>query len=262
MPARPDLCYDKAMFIFVRKNADESRAAELKQRLIVPLFSDVPEEKKQELYLALDEEGLSLCQKDLKMMSSWEDRIPRLKQRNLEHELILKAVRIREKQELQVLDATAGLGEDSLILAAFGYHVTMFESDPVIGALLEDAYLRAHKTEGLKEASSRMSLCLQDSIPAMEKAGGAYDVILLDPMFPEKKKNSDVKKKFQLLHELERPCENEAELFKAAVAARPKKIVVKRRVKDPALGNFRPDYTLSGKAIRYDCYINLKNHEG
>ncbi len=253
------MCYDKAMFILSCKNADESRAAELKQRLMVPLFSCVPEEKKQEPYLSLDEEGLSLCREDLKMVSSWEDRIPRLKQKNLEHELILKAVRIKEKQGLQVLDATAGLGEDSLILAASGYHVTMFESDPVIGALLEDAYLRALKTEGLREAASRMTLCLRDSIPAMEKAGGIYDVVLLDPMFPEKKKNSDVKKKFQLLHELERPCENEAELMLAAVAAQPKKIVVKRRVKDPVLGNFRPDYTLSGKAIRYDCYINLEN---
>ena len=65
------MCYDKAMFILSCKNADESRAAELKQRLMVPLFSAAPEERKQELYLSLDEEGLSLCREDLKMVSSW-----------------------------------------------------------------------------------------------------------------------------------------------------------------------------------------------
>ena len=78
------------------------------------------------------------------------------------------------------------------------------------------------------------------------------DVIYLDPMFPERSKSSLVKKKFQLLHELERPCDSEEELLEAAISARPRKIVIKRPRKAPSLAGRAPSHTLSGKKIRYD----------
>ena len=43
----------------------------------------------------------------------------------------------------RAVDATAGLGEDSLLLAAAGFEVTLCEADPVIAVLLEDALTRA-----------------------------------------------------------------------------------------------------------------------
>ncbi len=74
-------------------------------------------------------------------------------------------------------------------------------------------------------------------------------------MFPAREKSAAVKKKFQLLQRLEKPCDDEAALLGAARAARPKKVVVKRPAKGPALAGSTPDYSISGKAIRYDCYI-------
>ena len=79
-------------------------------------------------------------------------------------------------------------------------------------------------------------------------------MILLDPMFPAKHKASAVKKKLQILQQLEQPCEDEAALMDAAIAACPRKLVVKRPVKGPYLADWKPDYSLSGKAIRFDCY--------
>jgi len=73
-------------------------------------------------------------------------------------------------------------------------------------------------------------------------------------MFPEKRKSSSVKKKLQLLQQLEEPCDDERELFEAAKNANPLKIVVKRPLKGPFLANEKPSHSLSGKAVRYDCY--------
>ena len=74
-------------------------------------------------------------------------------------------------------------------------------------------------------------------------------------MFPERTKSAAVKKKFQLIHILENPCENEEELLSAALNVRPRKVVIKRPVKGPFLANAKPSYSLKGKAVRYDCFV-------
>ena len=101
-----------------------------------------------------------------------------------------------------------------------------------------------------------MRLLEGNSIPWMRAAQpGYWDLIYLDPMFPERKKSALVKKKFQLLHYLERPAADEQELLQAALSARPKKIVIKRPLKGPDLGGQKPSYRIRGKAIRYDVIV-------
>ena len=46
-------------------------------------------------------------------------------------------------------------------------------------------------------------------------------------------------------------------MFMAAVRAKPLKIVVKRPVKGAFLAGKKPDHSFRGKAVRYDCYINI-----
>ena len=106
--------------------------------------------------------------------------------------------------QLRAVDATAGFGEDSLLLAAAGYNVELYEYDPVIAALLRDALRRAAKSsyDALRDAVSRMDLREGDSVSAMRAMAGSNeppDIVLLDPMFPERRKSALVKKKFQLL---------------------------------------------------------------
>ena len=95
----------------------------------------------------------------------------------------------------------------------------------------------------------------KNSILALQTITETPDVIYLDPMFPARTKSAAVKKKFQLLHELEQPCENEEVLLQAAEALHPRKIVVKRMLKGPYLAQKKPSYSLKGKSIRYDCYV-------
>ena len=100
-----------------------------------------------------------------------------------------------------------------------------------------------------------MQLLEEDSLAALPQLATAPDVILLDPMFPERQKSALIKKKFQLLQKLERPCADEIELVNAAVAAHPRKVVIKRPLKGPYLAGRKPSYSLKGKAIRYDCLV-------
>ena len=89
----------------------------------------------------------------------------------------------------------------------------------------------------------------------MKNLSFSPDLILLDPMFPGRQKSALVKKKFQLIQHLEQPCSNEEELLQAAIAAKPKKIIIKRPSKGPFLSGRKPSYSLDGKNIRYDCII-------
>ena len=183
--------------------------------------------------------------------------LPRLKPGRLQRELLVRAARIKDPRmpgRPTAVDATAGLGEDSLLLAAAGFDVLMFERNETIAALLMDSLKRAADTPELAGVVGRMHAMHADSIQSLGSLDFLPDVVLLDPMFPAKHKDAAVKKKLQLLQQLEQPCEDETALLDAAIAAHPLKIVVKRPVKGPFLAGRKPDYSLSGKAIRYDCF--------
>ena len=201
------------------------------------------------------EDGLELIGNGMVLRADFMRLLPRLRPDRLGRELLVRAARVRGVASPTVVDATAGLGEDSLLLAAAGFSVTMFEKDPVIASLLRDALERASNEPQLTKVISRMRLVEGDSVVGLRELGFAPDVVFLDPMFPERTKSAAVKKKFQLLHLLEHPCDNERELLEAALAARPRKVVVKRPPKGPALAGARPSHSLAGKAVRYDVIV-------
>lgn len=245
------------------------------------------------LQLIRDENGLKLTDGELELRGDFTKLLPRLKYNNLTHEILIKAAKIKgSERECTLIDATAGLGEDSLLFAAAGFRVIMFERDPVIAALLKDAMVRAGQLPELAPIMVRMELVETDSISALRRLAeglesheyrenpadpvaltkaamndgiiDAYlssilpahpDVIFLDPMFPERQKSALIKKKMQLLQKLESPSTDEQAMLEAAVAVRPRKIVVKRPLKGPYLAGRKPDYSISGKAIRCDCYV-------
>ena len=211
------------------------------------------------LTLTMEKEGLTLSDGELSLRGDFTGMKKRLHPANLRHELIVKTARLRNMENMEsapvLLDATAGLGEDSLLLAAAGFKVMLYERDPVIAALLADALHRAESVPELKEATGRMSFSEGDSIKAMKNLPFRPDVILLDPMFPERRKSGLIKKKFQLLQKLEQPCTDEKELLEAAISAKPQKVLIKRPLKGPYLGGITPSYSKSGGTIRYDCLV-------
>lgn len=199
--------------------------------------------------------GLALAGDGMELTCDLARLLPRLRPDRLGRELLVRAARVRGVAAPTAVDATAGLGEDSLLLAAAGFTVTMYEKDPVIAALLQDALDRAANEPQLSAIVERMTLVKGDSVAALRAMGAAPDVVFLDPMFPERTKSAAVKKKFQLLHRLERPCEDERELLDAALAAGPRKVVIKRPPKGPCLAGVKPSHAVAGKAVRYDVIV-------
>ena len=212
-------------------------------------------EGEKNLELRRDAEGLALVGDGMVLRADFVRLLPRLRPDRLGRELLVRAARVRGVEAPSAVDATAGLGEDALLLAAAGFVVTMFEKDPVIAALLRDALERAARVPELAPVAERMTLVEGDSVAGLRCLGFSPDVVFLDPMFPERTKSAAVKKKFQLLHHLERPCDHEEELVEAALAARPRKVVIKRPPKGPLLAGARPSYQVSGKAVRYDVLV-------
>lgn len=211
--------------------------------------------EREGLSLVRDHGGLALTDGTMSVRGDFSRMKARIKPQALNRELIVKAARIKgERDGLTLFDATAGLGEDSLLLAAAGFDVTLYERNPVIAALLQDAVSRAGDDPDLAQAASRMHVFAGDSVQALGRLDWTPDVVLLDPMFPGRNKSAAVKKKLQLLQRLEQPCEDERALLDAAFAAQPRKVVVKRPAKGPYLAGRKPDYSLAGKAIRFDCF--------
>ncbi len=268
--------------VLLKENGDPAFAAALAEQLDTVLLTKapaephtvrrssapsdmipVPEELCAPVWLSVDADGLSLEGNRQSMRGDFTVMEKRLQYHNLTHELLVKAAKIKGRTKLWVIDATAGMGEDSLLLAAAGCRVSLCEQDPVIAALLQDTLRRAQQLPLLQDIVGRMQLIEGDSIAWLHAlAAGASseaarpDVVYLDPMFPERQKSGLIKKKFQLLHFLEAPAENEDALFRAAQAVQPFKIVVKRPAKGPFLAGRKPSYSLDGKAIRYDCYLS------
>ena len=207
------------------------------------------------LELRRDDEGLALVGDGMVLRADFARLLPRLRADRLGRELLVRAARVRGVEAPTAVDATAGLGEDSLLLAAAGFTVTMFEKDQVIAALLRDALERAANDSRLAGVAAHMTLVEGDSVSGLCDLGFSPDVVFLDPMFPERTKSAAVKKKFQLLHHLERPCDNEGELLDAALAARPRKVVIKRPPKGPWLAGVKPSHSIAGKAVRYDVIV-------
>lgn len=217
--------------------------------------SSVNELKRAGLELRRDADGLILEGDGMRLRASFGDMKRRLLHGKLNGELLVRAARLKGIEEPTLVDATAGLGQDSLLLAAAGFSVTLIECNPVIAAMLVDAIERARRDPELVDAAGRMRVIEGNSLKVLRDLSMPPDVVYLDPMFPGRSKSAAVKKKFQLLHRLEMPCEDEMTLLEAARAAHPRKIVIKRPVKGPHLAGVKPDYTLRGKAVRYDCIV-------
>ena len=232
------------------------RAEALAVRLGIPLETEVASARAQHaLVLIVGVDGLSLVGNDLAIRGDFTRLVKRMAPGNLSHELVVRAAKVKGVNQPHVVDATAGLGEDSFLLAAAGFTVQLYERDPIIAAMLADALARAVHDPALAAAASHMHLVEGDSIAALSSLPEPPDVVLLDPMFPAKQKSARVKKKLQALQQLESPCEDEDALLNAALAAHPRKVVVKRPLKGPYLAGRKPSYSLSGKAIRYDCIV-------
>lgn len=179
-------------------------------------------------------------------------------------QMIAKAVGIKAGVYPHVLDATAGLGKDSFVLATLGSVVTMIERSPIVHTLLSDGLQRAREyalqDPELLGVLQRMQLTAQDSREYLQSLTPEQfpDVIYLDPMFPERHKTADVKKEMAAFHSVVGKDDDADSLLPLALAHVNYRVVVKRPRKAPLLNNQVPSYQLEGKSSRYDIYTLKK----
>lgn len=235
--------------ILIKKGGDKSLAESFSNKIASPILdSEGPS-----LTVIFDSKGVSLSGYKLTYQGDFEEIKRRVTDGRLLHEMLAKATKT-DIENPKAIDATAGMGEDAFIIAANGYDITLHEQNPVIALLLKDAIRRAKRQPDLKDIVNRMHVVEGDSVDILAGRLDPIDLIYLDPMFPGRQKSGLIGKKLQLIQKMESPCSAEGELFDAAVKANPSKIIVKRPLKAPFLAGRKPNYSLDGKAIRYDCY--------
>jgi 16S rRNA (guanine1516-N2)-methyltransferase len=179
----------------------------------------------------------------------------------------------------KVYDLTAGFGQDSLLILENGAsEVCMVERDPIVAALLQDALRRRDlqlqidiengddiERYGIEKVPRKLTLQIghgADIAKSLSPSDYPH-VCYLDPMFPPRTKSSAVKKNMAVLHSLlgsqeaedEASIQQETELLEAALAIAQTRVVVKRPVNAPTLGDRNPSYDLRGSVNRWDVYI-------
>jgi len=170
------------------------------------------------------------------------------------NELIAKAVGIG-KGLTDVVDATAGLAQDAVVLARLGCRVRAVERIPWIAPLLEDAKRRA---AGQAEWLERIDFFCQDSREFLQSLSVKPEVIYLDPMFPDpenkSKKSALPRKEMQIFRNLVGPDGDARELFDIALAKAQFRVVVKRPKHAPDLAA-GVAHRFTGNSVRYDLYL-------
>ncbi|TVP85806.1 MAG: hypothetical protein EA347_09630 [Thioalkalivibrio sp.] len=163
----------------------------------------------------------------------------------------------RLPKDSQVVDASAGLGRDALVLAARGFEVVAIERNPVLAALLRDAMERASGHPALRASLARVSLVQADVRDWLSGDDRIFDAAVFDPMFPPRRKDAEVKKEMRVLHRLlgADPDPDAPETLKALLGRVRRCVVVKRPLHAPAIGGLQPARTLRGRSTRFDVYL-------
>ncbi|MEO0477211.1 MAG: class I SAM-dependent methyltransferase [Planctomycetota bacterium] len=169
---------------------------------------------------------------------------------------LLRAVGIKkgESHRPAVIDCTAGLGEDTWLLASHGCSVTALERQPIVASLIKDALQRSAVTH--PDTAKRITLHSGNAADRLRDQSA--DAIVLDPMFPFGRKAKE-RKPMRVLRMLAGDDNDAPELLAAALTTGVHRVCVKRPLKAPAITNEKrpaPDVVYKGKAVRFDVYLN------
>ncbi len=158
-----------------------------------------------------------------------------------------------------VVDATAGLGRDSFLLACLGCRVIAVERSVVLAALLRDGLVRAgEQATGdarLAAVIERMSLVVGDACEMLRRlsADEAPDTVYLDPMYPIDAKSALPKRELRICRALVGEDADAGKLFDIARGVARRRVVVKRPPHAEPLAE-SPTQTYAGRRVRYDMY--------
>lgn len=217
-------------------------------------------DEQNQLYLSLSTGG-----QDLKLYVDFlNDKKRYQRPHRGKNELIARAIGL-SKGLSTVWDMTAGLAEDSVLMAQVGARVCAFERQPLLAELLGQALKRAQdelKAQGENrrlEWVNRLSIQPGNSIDFLKgEILNRPQVIYLDPMFEDiKKKTALPRKEMQIFRELVGLDVDSADLFREAYRVALKRVVVKRAIKAPPLAE-GVTHSFEGTSVRYDLYAKTE----
>ena len=239
--------------------------------------------------LLLDNKNqLSWLSGAMSVAPEWDKLQRRVVSAGRKSELLLQAVKITA--DSHVIDATAGFGHDSLILASTGAQVTMLEQQPIMALLLLAEQQRMSCQPNWQKLMSRLHIIHtdalnyfiqdfashQDTLASSILDNRSIDVIYLDPMFPEDSyqdrktgKGAKVGKHMQALHHLAQPptIAQEQQLLTRAqaligrqigdthVPQQQGRVIVKRPLYAPVFATQIADENWHNAAVRFDGYL-------
>jgi len=174
---------------------------------------------------------------------------------SMRKETLIRALGLKSRTQPRIIDATAGLGRDSFLLASLGFKVQMIERSPIIHALVSDGIKRAWQNPTTASIVARMELIQSNAIIWLQQAAEKPEIIYLDPMFPTRKKSALSKLDMRIFHDIVGDDPDADALLKTALACAAERVVVKRPRLAVELAGIKPDYSLSGSSSRFDIYI-------
>ncbi|MDR3416558.1 MAG: class I SAM-dependent methyltransferase [Nevskia sp.] len=167
---------------------------------------------------------------------------------------LARAAGLHKGQALHLLDANAGLGRDGYTLAAFGAAVSLVERNPAVAALLRNAHERAFADAQTRAVAQRIDI-IEAEARAVFASGCHWDVVYLDPMYPDDGKSALPAKEMQILRDLTGGDEDADQLLEPALACARQRVVVKRAPKAPWLAGMEPSMSLRSTQLRFDVYL-------
>jgi 16S rRNA (guanine1516-N2)-methyltransferase len=168
---------------------------------------------------------------------------------------LAKAMGFRSGKTPQVIDATAGLGRDSFLLASLGAQVTMIERSTRMHELLQAGMEDARLQGGVfADIIARMTLLNGDAKDLLPTLSG--EAILIDPMHPPRKTTALVKQELRQVREIVGTDEDAADLMRVALKHARQRVVLKWPAKgDPIEGIPSCSHQILGKSTRYDVFM-------
>ncbi len=250
----------------------------LSQKCLQQLSAD----SAQAIVILDNKNQLSLLVDGLSVAPEWDKLQRRVVSAGRKTELLLQAAKITA--DSHVIDATAGFGHDSLILASTGAQVTMLEQQPLMALLLLAEQQRMSLQPNWQKLMSRLHIINTDALSyfthlqnikiadrtTSDGVDKAPAVIYLDPMFPidsyqdsKTGKGAKVGKQMQALHGLAAPPTlfeeqqllQSAQLLLSNNEPQSGRVIVKRPQQAPLFADQTPDESWHNAAIRFDGYF-------
>ena len=168
---------------------------------------------------------------------------------------LAKAVGMKFNKNRNIIDATAGLGYDSFILASLGAKVTLIERSQKMHTLLQNGIDEGISFGGeIEKIVNRMELLFGDSKDILPKL--TPEVVMIDTMYKDRKKTALVKNNMRLVRDIVGPDSDYIELLEVALSCAKNRVVLKQpRYADPIREIRKCSHQILGKTIRYDIFM-------